>query len=244
MDLDLPVLDIVEDVAEVMNDEPPPNKVISEEEHLKLMEEEEEKKQPFVRKTATKKKKELSEKQIAHLNKIRGMALEKRKAKAAAKKEAVDKVKAQVSEDHKPKYYKPKPKKTPEEKALEREAKKKYKKQTMEVEENNIQSVVEEKTPDDFVPSHKADIKEKKEKQLFNQQDSFNHFMGNMETYMKMRDDYDQNNQRKKKPVTTKSPIHSKEYKQSKPIPIPNKQPQIPTILQPIEENPFSNYFG
>ena len=230
MDLDLPELDIVEDVAEVMNDEPPPNKVLSEEEHLKLMEDAEEKKQPFVKKTAVKKKKELSEKQIAHLNKIRGMALEKRKAKAAAKKEAVDKVKAQISEDHKPKYYKPKPKKTPEEKALEKEAKKKYKKQTMEVEENNIQSVIEEKTPDDFVPSHKADVKEKKEK------DSFNHFMGNMETYMKMRDDYEE----KKKPITIKSPIR----KQSKPIPIPNKQTQIPTILQPIEENPFSNYFG
>lgn len=236
MDLDLPELDIVEDVAEVMNDEPPPNKVLSEEEHLKLMEDAEEKKQPFVKKTAVKKKKELSEKQIAHLNKIRGMALEKRKAKAAAKKEAVDKVKAQISEDHKPKYYKPKPKKTPEEKALEKEAKKKYKKQTMEVEENNIQSVIEEKTPDDFVPSHKADVKEKKEKELFTQQDSFNHFMGNMETYMKMRDDYEE----KKKPITIKSPIR----KQSKPIPIPNKQTQIPTILQPIEENPFSNYFG
>ena len=35
MDLDLPELDIVEDVAEIMNDELPPNKVISEEEHQK-----------------------------------------------------------------------------------------------------------------------------------------------------------------------------------------------------------------
>lgn len=236
MDLDLPELDIVEDVAEVMNDEPVPNKVLSEEDHLKLMEEEEEKKQPFIKKTAQKKKKELSEKQIAHLNKIRGMALEKRKAKAQAKKEAVDKVKAQVSEEHKPKYYKPKPKKTAEEKALEREAKKKYKKQTMQVEENNIQTEIEEKTPEEFVPTHKAQVKEKKDKELFDQQDSFNHFMGNMETYLKMRDEYE----KEKKPVTTKSPI------KSKPIPIPKKQikPQVPTILQPIEENPFSNYFG
>ena len=233
MDLDLPELDIVEDVAEIMDDEPVTNKVLSEEEHLKLMEDEAEKKQPFVKKTAPKKKRELSEKQTAHLNKIRGMALEKRKIKAAAKKEAVDKVKAQVSEEHKPKYYKPKPKKTPEEKALEKEAKKKYKKQTMEVEENNIKSVIEETTPKEFVPTHKAEVKAKKDKELFTQQDSFNHFMGNMEAYLKMRDDYEQ-----KKPVTTKSPIRSK------PIPIPNKKPQLPTILQPIEENPFSNYFG
>lgn len=235
MDLDLPELDIIEDVAEVMNDEPPPNKVLSEEEHLKLIEDEEEKKQPFVRKTAIKKKKELSEKQIAHLNKIRGMALEKRKAKAAAKKEAVDKVKAQISEEHKPKYYKPKPKKTSEEKALEREAKKKYKKQTMSVEENNIKKEIEETTPDDFVPSHKSEVKEKVEKDLFNKQDSFNHFMGNMENYLKMRDAHEQ----KKKPRETKSPIRKK----SQPIPIPKKHP-IPTILQPIDENPFSNYFG
>ena len=235
MDLDLPELDIVEDVAEVMNDEPPPNKVLSEEEHIKMMEDEEEKKQPFVRKTAPKKKKELSEKQIAHLNKIRGMALEKRKLKAAAKKEAVDKVKAQVSEEHKPKYYKPKPKKTPEEKALEKEAKKKYKKQTMEIEENNIKSVIEESTPDDFVPSHKAEVKEKKEQQLFNQQDSFNHFMGNMETYLKMRDEFEQD---KKVQLNKKT--------SSKPIPVPKKKETnvLPTILTPIEENPFSSYFG
>ena len=232
MDLDLPQLDIVEDVAEVMNDEPPPNKVLSEEEHLKLMEDEEEKKQPFVRKTAPKKKKELSEKQIAHLNKIRGMALEKRKAKAAAKKEAVDKVKAQVSEEHKPKYYKPKPKKTPEEKALEKEAKKKYKKQTMEVEENNIQTTIEETTPADFVPTHKSKIKEKKEIKQFSEQDSFNNFMGNMEAYLKMRDEYEQ----KKKPKIIKSPIIKKSA--------PQKPAPVPTILQPIDENPFSSYFG
>ena len=237
MDLDLPELDIIEDVAEIMNDEIPPNNVISEEEHQKLLDEEEEKKQPFVRKTAPKKKKELSEKQISHLNKIRGMALEKRKVKAAAKKLAVDKVKAQVSEEHKPKYYKPKPKKTPEEKALEREAKKKYKKQTMEVEENNIQSEIEETTPEDFVPTHKEEVKEKKEKQLFNQQDSFNHFMGNMESYLKMRDDYEQNKKTfkksKDKKEVPKKEVPKKEVKQT-----------IPTILKPVEENPYANYFG
>ena len=169
MDLDLPVLDIVEDIAAVMSDESdeePPQKVISEEEHQKMMEEEEEKKQPFVRKTAPKKKKELSEKQLAHLNKIRGMALEKRQLKAKARKDAVDKVVNDVKETHKAKYYKPKPKKTPEEKALDKEAKKKYKKNT--IRKNAI-------------------------------------------------------------PVQT---------------PAKPKPASVPQILQPVEENPFSNYFG
>ena len=167
MDLDLPELDIVEDIAEIMDDEGEsvPQKIISEDEHQKQLEIEEEKKQPFVKKTAPKKKKELSEKQLAHLDKIRGMALEKRKTKARARKEAVDKAVSEISEEHKPKYYKPKPKKTPEEKAIEKEAKKKYKKRTIEVNEE-IPQELEEKTPEDFVPSHKAEVKQKKEKEL------------------------------------------------------------------------------
>jgi len=239
MDLDLPTLDIVEDIATVMSDdegENIPQKVISDEEHQKMLEEEEEKKQPFVRKTAPKKKKELSEKQLAHLNKIRGMALEKRQLKAKARKDAVDKVVNDVKETHKPKYYKPKPKKTPEEKALEQEAKKKYKKNTMKVNEE-IPQEIDEKTPEDFVPSHKAEVKEKKEKQIFSQQDSFNHFMGNMEQYLRLRDEHERKKP-KPKQIEKKSPITKK------PEPIKQKQTIVPTILQPVDENPFSNYFG
>tara|TARA_R110002012_G_scaffold74803_4_gene189490 strand:- start:2585 stop:3298 length:714 start_codon:yes stop_codon:yes gene_type:complete len=237
MDLDLPELDIVEDIAEIMDDEGEsvPQKIISEDEHQKQLEIEEEKKQPFVKKTAPKKKKELSEKQLAHLDKIRGMALEKRKTKARARKEAVDKAVSEISEEHKPKYYKPKPKKTPEEKAIEKEAKKKYKKRTIEVNEE-IPQELEEKTPEDFVPSHKAEVKQKKEKELFNQQDSFNHFMGNMEMYLKLRDEHEQKKEKPK--VVPKSPIKKEPTKYGT-LPQPP-----PTILQPIDENPFSNYFG
>lgn len=224
MDLDLPILDIVEDIEEIMDD----SKVISEEDFEKALLIEEEKKQPFVKKTVVaKKKKELSDKQIAHLNKIRGMALEKRQTKAAAKKEAIDKVKEEVSIEHKPKYYKPKPKKTKEEKDEERELKKKYKKQTMEVVDEVVEEI-KEVTPEEFVPKHKAVIKEKKEKQLFNQQDSFNHFMGNMESYLKLREEHDK----------------SKAKQQPKQQPIKKVSQPTPVILQPIEENPFSNYFG
>jgi hypothetical protein len=245
MDLDLPKLDIVEDIEEIMEDdeteaEPEPQEIISPEEHMEALKIEEEKRQPFVKKEV-KKKRELSEKQKAHLEKIRGMALEKRKAKAAAKKAAVDKVVSEVKEQHKPKYYKPKPKKTAEEKALEREAKKKYKKQTMEVQENNIKTEVEETTPKDFVPSHKEKQREKKEQEALTQQQSFVNFMGNMEMYLKMRDAHAQkkleNNQNdvmeKKQPVK----------KEAKPK-VSKKPEPVPSILQAVDENPFSNYFG
>ena len=224
MDLDLPVLDIVEDIEEIMDD----NSCISPEDFEEALLIEEEKKQPFVKKTVVaKKKKELSEKQLAHLNKIRGMALEKRQTKATAKKEAIDKVKEEVSNEHKPKYYKPKPKKTKEEKEEEKELKKKYKKQTMEVNEEIVEDN-KEPTPEDFVPKHKAVIKEKKEKQLFNQQDSFNHFMGNMESYLKLREEHDR----------------SKPKQKPKQEPVKQTVSQPIDILQPINDNPFSNYFG
>ena len=248
MDLDLPKLDIVEDIEDIMNDsedvaEIEPPEIISPEQHEELLEIEAEKKQPFVKKV--KKKKELSEKQIAHLEKIRGMALEKRRAKAKAKKEAVDKVTAEVSEQHKPKYYKPKPKKTAEEKALEKEAKRKYKKQTMEVENEVVKSEVDETTPEDFVPTHKAVEREKKEKQIFNQQDSFNHFMGNMENYLKLRDAYQEQKLSKNQndvadtPKPTPEPRMTRSKTKAK-----AKQHSIPTILKPAVESPFSNYFG
>lgn len=236
MDLDLPTLDIVEDIAEVMDDELTIEKIPTEEEHIKHLEIEEEKKQPFIRKTVVKKKKELSEKQKAHLDKIRGMALEKRQIKARAKKEALDKVKEQIAEEHKPKYYVPKPKKTKEEKALEKEAKKKYKKHTMEVIEEVVNEE-EEITPSDFIPNHKELIKKQKEQDLINQQNSFNNFMGNMENYMKLREVHEQ----------TKQP---KQVKQVKQVPIKEtiketiKPHQVPTVLQTEPENPFSNYFG
>ena len=252
MELDLPALDIVEDIEDIMNDdedkgEPltthherglggsPSSEIISPEEFEVQEEIEKEKKQPFVKK-APKKKKDLSEKQKVHLEKIRGMALEKRKAKAAAKKAAVDKATAEVAEQHKPKYYKPKPKKTPEEKQLEKEAKRKYKKTTMEVEEENIQSEIEETTPEDFVPTHKAEVREKEKEKIFNQQDSFNHFMGNMENYLKMRDAYE--NKKIKGEPRSEPPVTRSKTKQKV------KTQSVPAILKPIQESPFSNYFG
>ena len=229
MDLDLPILDIVEDIEEIMDDDV----VLSPEDFEEALRIEEEKKQPFVKKSVVevpkKKKKELSEKQLMHLNKIRGMALEKRQTKAAAKKEAIDKVKEDISSEHKPKYYKPKAKKTKEEKEEEKLIKKKYKEKTIEVNEEIVDEE-EHITPDEFIPKHKAVVKEKKEAALFNQQDSFNHFMGNMESYLKMREEHDRTKPKPKpqaKQTVVKQPIS-----------------QPTDILQPINDNPFSSYFG
>ena len=250
MDLDLPILDIVEDIEEIMDDDG----VLSPEDFEEALRIEEEKKQPFVLRraeppktpTATegglgvtpkKKKKELSEKQLMHLNKIRGMALEKRQTKAAAKKEAIDKVKEDISSEHKPKYYKPKAKKTKEEKEEEKLIKKKYKEKTIEVNEEIVDEE-EHTTPDEFIPKHKAAVKEKKEAALFNQQDSFNHFMGNMESYLKMREEHDR--------TRRAPPAISRASKTTAVKETPKKQPvsQPTDILQPINDNPFSSYFG
>lgn len=57
--------------------------------------------------------------------------------------------------------------------------------------------------------------------------------MGNMEQYLRLRDEHE-----RKKPIEKKSPIR-KNAIPAKPKPAP-----VPQILQPVEENPFSNYFG
>tara|TARA_R110000803_G_scaffold124302_1_gene192096 strand:+ start:1401 stop:2060 length:660 start_codon:yes stop_codon:yes gene_type:complete len=219
MDLDLPQLDIVEDIEEIMDD-----KHLSVEEFEKDEAIELEKKQPFIKKP----KKELSEKQKGHLDKIRGMALEKRQEKARAKKEAVDKVVLDIEETHKPKYYKPKPKKTPEEKELLKQEKIKYKKSTLKI-IDEVEEPIIKTTPKDFVPDHKQLKKNEKEKELLNEQSNFNHFMGNMEQYLKLRDNFEKEKEKKKKPVVSPSP---------KPKEIPK-----PNILLP-EQNIYSSFFG
>ena len=80
MDTNLPNLDIIEDIEEVMNDNEPQQAKQSVEEQpdeTQEVEDEPEDKSPFVK--PQKKKKELSEKQKAHLQKIRKLAVEKKK---------------------------------------------------------------------------------------------------------------------------------------------------------------------
>tara|TARA_R110000787_G_scaffold285358_1_gene400783 strand:- start:560 stop:1234 length:675 start_codon:yes stop_codon:yes gene_type:complete len=224
MNLDLPELDIVADIEEIMDDEQ-----ITEEQYQEEMAKQEEEKQPFVKKQPIqKKKKELSEKQIAHLDKIRGMALEKRQVKATAKKEALQK----VVETHQPKYYKAKPKKSQAEKQLEKEAIAKYKKTTIPIDET-IKEHVADKTPEDFVPEHKEIVKQKKQNVELETQHNFNHFMGNMEKYLKLRTDYE----KAKQPVVKETVPHIE-----KPKPVKEPVPQMLTPQEP--QNMYSSFFG
>ncbi len=221
MDTNLPSLDIVEDIEEVMNDDiistPTPQTINDTIEDVKNMNEEDN--SPFIQKE--KPKKELSEKQKAHLDRIRKLALEKKKEKTRAKKEALEK----VEKEHKPRSYKPK--KTQEQKKYEEKTIKMEIKEPREEQKNNQKK----STPDDFNVSHKKKLMDERLKSEEKEKLSFMNFMGHMENYLKLKDDYD----RKKRNETP-----------PKPQPTPKVKPQATPIalVPPKLDNPYGNYFG
>jgi hypothetical protein len=227
METNLPSLDIVDDIAEVMSDDLP-SKIEEKKPETINMDVEEEDDSPFIKAKPVKKKKELSEKQKAHLDKIRKLALEKKQAKMKAKQEALEK----VDEEHKAKHYKPRRKKTEEQKD--------YEKKTTKIDDTEPREKQVEKkaTPDDFVPSHKEEIKRKKEQQLKDEENAFMNFMGNMEKYLLLKDNYDRK-KRAKNSKTNLSKSSSNNIKQT-PKPTPKPAPLVP------EEppNPYAHYFG
>jgi hypothetical protein len=221
MDTNLPSLDIVEDINVIMeDDEVTPEKVNQTIEEVEKQEEEDN--SPFVQKP-TKKKKELSEKQKAHLDRIRKIAFEKKKAKQEAKQQALDK----INEEHKAKSYKPR-------KTKKTEEQKKYEERTVKIDikEPREEKDIKTETPDDFVPSHKEKLAEQKKNEEANEKMSFINFMGNMEKYLIMRDDYERTKKQKAQP---------KPREDIKPP--PKKSIVIPAPIQP-PSNPFSSYFG
>ncbi len=230
MDTNLPSLDIVEDLKVIMDDdEPTPEQVqetINEVEKQEVHDD-----SPFIQKVAPKKKKELSEKQKAHLEKIRKLAQEKKEAKKKAKEEALNK----VEEEHKAKSYKtykprkPRTKKTEEQKQYDEKTIKMEIKEPRE-DQKNIQK---NSTPEDFVPSHKEELE--KQRKMKEEQDkfSFMNFMGNMEKYLVLKDDYDR---KKSNDTSTKKVVE-------KPRPAV-KQSQPKPIIQQSPLDPYSNYFG
>ncbi len=232
MDTNLPNLDIVEDIKEIMNDDVPDIKEVENNDILNENQELEDN-SPFVK--PKKEKRELSDKQKSHLEKIRVLAVEKKNAKSKAKKEAMD----IINKEHKAKSYKSKEqlKLEKEERKLEREekklAKQKYKEKTIkindEIKENDLT-----KTSDDFIPIHKE---EKKQEKINNDISSFSNFMNNMENYLKLRDDFE----RKKQPIKKQEDKQKKTKKEEiKPQAI--KQQPINLITTP--DNPYINYFG
>ena len=233
MDTNLPNLDIVEDIEEIMNDEPTPQSIADTIEEVEKVEEDT---SPFVQ--TQPKKKELSEKQKAHLEKIRKLAFEKKAEKTKAKKEALMKVEA----EHKPRSYKPRKKKVTEE---EKEQAKKYEERTlkMEIKEPREQEANKTSTPEDFNPTHKEQLEAKKKKQEETEKLSFLNFMGNMEKYFILKDDYDrETNSKRNTKTSTKTHITRPQQHKAEPKQQHNVEPQ-PNIIQ-VTQSPFDNYFG
>ena len=237
MELNLPELDIqpdldilAEDDKEDLGGKPIHQEVKVEVQEVDLQED------PIFKKPK-KQKKPPSEKQLAHLSRIRQIAKEKKALKTKAKAEAL----AKVNEEHKAKSYKPRKKKVEldENKRIIEEVTQQqtqaYKEKTIAKEYIEPTKITpnESNTPEDFNKSHKEQVKKDKLNKEEQERNSFMQFMSNMETYKKMKSEY--------------------KAKQPKPPPRPRAAPQRqqvvrqepPSILKPPEPpNPYADYFG
>ena len=236
MELNLPELDIqpdldilAEDDKEDLGGKPIHQEVKVEVEEVDLQED------PIFKKPK-KQKKPPSEKQLAHLSRIRQIAKEKKALKTKAKAEAL----AKVNEEHKAKSYKPRKKKVEldENKRIIEEVTQQqtqaYKEKTIAKEYIEPTKITpnESNTPEDFNKSHKEQVKKDKVNKEEEERNSFIQFMSNMETYKKMKSEY--------------------KAKQPKPQPPPRPRQvatpvrrEPPSILKPPEPpNPYADYFG
>ena len=237
MELNLPELDIqpdldilAEDDKEDLGGKPIHQEVKVEVEEVDLQED------PIFKKPK-KQKKPPSEKQLAHLSRIRQIAKEKKALKTKAKAEAL----AKVNEEHKAKSYKPRKKKVEldENKRIIEEVTQQqtqaYKEKTIAKEYIEPTKITpnESNTPEDFNKSHKEQVKKDKLNKEEQERNSFMQFMSNMETYKKMKIDY--------------------KAKQTKATPQPPPRPRTqqvvrqepPSILKPPQPpNPYADYFG
>ena len=235
MDLDLPNLEMREP------DELDPDTTIEEiEEEISIQEEYDD---PFIKQPTkellmknakeqvplpiAKKKRELSQKQLDHLENCRILAKEKREAKKKAKDEALGK----INEEHKAKSYKPEKHKA--------KVDKEYKARTVKIVDKVVlKEETDSPTPDDFIPS----VKEKAHKKLVaeteKEQNAFVGFMMNMERYKTLKEGYKEAKEKKKvtqsaSPTVRATAQHSTEG--------------VPSVLEVKKElpiNPFSGFFG
>jgi len=225
MDNGLPSLAVVEDVAELVSDDEDdtlkqatPDSVASVLEDVRIADEED---TPFVKQEIAKapkpkKKKELSEKQKAHMKRL----ADARREKTRLMKEAKAIVDMKTQEEL--------------EKIQLREKKKSYKKATQKLDHTEPREKEDDEndTPDDFVPSHKEKMKQKVETEQERESRMFMSFMSNMEKYQKLRADYEteksKSKPKPKKVMETKKVIE--------PVPL--------QILNEPKSSPFDSYFG
>ena len=228
MELNLPDLDIQPDLDILAEDD----KI--QEETKKVEVEEVDLQEDPIFKKPKKQKKPPSEKQLAHLARIRQLAAEKKALKTKAKAEAL----AKVNEEHKAKSYKPRKKKVEldENKRIIEEVTQQqtqaYKEKTIAKEYIEPTKITpnESNTPEDFNKSHKEKVKKDKVNKEEEERNSFIQFMSNMETYKKMKSEY-----KAKQPHPKLPPRPRQEVTRQEP----------PSILKPPEPpNPYADYFG
>lgn len=243
MDLDLPDLSVVEpselDNPEIATPEEYEEDLAQQEEdnnpfkdapsvnNLKKVPDVEEMEEP-AEKPKKKAKKPLSEKQLAHLARIRKLAAEKKAAKVAAKKEAV----AKVNEEHKAKAYDERQKKN-----YQKRSQAEYKARTKKVVDEVVQAPpADEKLDKDFLADRRAKEKAVLDEKIKNEQMSFMNFMNNMERFEMLKSGY---NEAKKKKTTKAAAPSAKSVSKEKP-----KQVIPAPLVEPPKKDPFSDYFG
>ncbi len=160
-------------------------------------------------------KKPLSEKQKAHLERIRVKALEKKKEKAAMRKAALQK----VNEEY--------------------ESKKTYKKRTIKTNPKIIKEEIEHSQPNNLTPEQN-EIKKQNKPKPKTEDESFIDFMSNMGKYQQYMTEYNKKQEAlkpkpKPKPII-KKPVVNPDVKVLPPT-------LIPKILKQEPDNPYDSIF-
>ena len=224
-ELDHTPLDVIEEEIEAEEEDNEP--FIKQPTKEMMMKNAEEQEAPPPPEPPKKKKRELSQKQLDHLARMREKANEKRIAKMKAKEEAL----AKVNEEHAAKSYK----KSAHRKKVDKE----YKAKTIKVKDEVEQPPpAHSTTPPDFVPSHKEKQMAAEMAKTKGEQEAFINFMMNMERYKVLKENYKEAKARhstKAKDAQPAKPPVKKEVPKAAPIPI--STPQAPV-------NKYSDMFG
>tara|TARA_R110000796_G_scaffold71136_1_gene161418 strand:+ start:156 stop:818 length:663 start_codon:yes stop_codon:yes gene_type:complete len=218
-DINLPELMNDEDLEILMDDEKKDTELV--------LEKEKEEETIFIERPTNKpikEKKKCSDRQKAHLDKIRVLAQEKKAMKAELKREAL-----KIVKDETPTTYE-KQKNIKE----ENKAKKDYKEKTIKINKEISRPPPPSEEEINFNTHLKLDpIDAKKQKEEMDKM-SFMNFMDNMEKFTVMKNQYESN---KKKQVVFPKPISKQKPKQS-----PSPPTQI--LIVKTESHPYDDYFN
>ncbi len=181
-----------------------------------------------------KEKKPLTEKQRAHLDKIRAKALATRRANAQKKKEAAIKLQDEIRAEKKERRNAQKRQQYHTEKTTHLE---KVGKGDM-VYDNDDRRLYEN---EDEVP-----LSKKKAINSMNQEDDFTRFMSNMDKFMILQEKLEERRKPKQYKNVNKSETQPVKPPPSTPIPIPKPAPvkKLPPPKPHIQKDPYDDWFG